>query len=81
MQYETVEEFLARGGKITYPTPRENSNYCPYCGIWNSISKHYRAEYHRYMGEVVQTLVLQYTKCQCCHMIIKDYIKEDKNDE
>lgn len=80
-EVETIEEFLTRGGKIIYPKPRENSNYCKYCQTWNSIKKYYYAEYHYYMGDIVQTLVLQYTKCQCCDRIIKDYIKEDKDDK
>jgi hypothetical protein len=88
---ETVAEFIFRGGEITYPKPKGNSNYCKYCGTWNSIKRYYNSEYStrtHYNREwgcfeewIIQTKVLQYSRCQCCHRIIKEYnIKEDKND-
>lgn len=78
---ETVDEFIARGGKITYLKGNKTNNYCPYCECWNSIKRYYHMKYHYYLDEVVSTPVFKYSRCQCCHTIIKDYTKGDKDDK
>lgn len=88
---ETVSEFLARGGKITYVKGNKTNNFCPYCEVWGSIKRYYsskystKTQYNREWGcfeeWIIQTKVLKYSRCQCCHKIISDYIKKEDRSE